>query len=113
MHTGSDLTMTFAADCIRECEQTHRRCSIPSPDDWQKEAARMKDVYSQARFNISATGAHTSDDGLFFDRERLALAPFVVNVEAPDSSESWKTGRYYLLNPSVWSSNISKAPLNK
>ena len=210
IHTGSDLTLTFAADCIHQCEQTHRKCSRSSlenwkpnrlidlgpldvpvqprllltehvtspisyatlshrwgsakmfqltsknvdslqqriplaelsqtfqdafvaskklgvrfiwidslcivqdqPDDWQKEAAKMKDIYSHARFNISATGADTSDDGLFFDREQLAIAPFVVHVEAPDGSEFWKTGRYYLLNPSMWSFNISKGAIEQ
>jgi hypothetical protein len=82
-------------------------------DDWQKEAERMKDIYSNARFNISATGAIASDDGLFFSRDKLDLEPFVVKLEAPEGSESWTKGSYYLLDPSMWSSNISKAPLIK
>jgi len=82
-------------------------------DDWQKEAERMKDIYSCGRFNISATGADQRDDGLFFERERLALSPFILNFDATHDSESWKAGSYFLLNPLMWASDISKAALNQ
>lgn len=61
-----------------------------SAEDWQKEAALMQEVYSQARFNVSATGAVTSDEGLFFDRASLAVVPYVVNI---DTSETQTRGR--------------------
>lgn len=85
-----------------------------SPDDWQKEAALMKNVYSNAKFNISATGAEVSDDGLFIDRGRLSVVPFTLEITGTAKSPSpWRSSRYHLVNPSLWSSNISQSPLNK
>jgi hypothetical protein len=81
--------------------------------DWEKEAARMKDVYSHAKFNISATGAMTGDHGLFFDREAIALEPFVFDLSQSERSTTWKAGSYRLLDPSMWSSNVSRAALNQ
>ncbi|KAF1992807.1 heterokaryon incompatibility, partial [Amniculicola lignicola CBS 123094] len=39
--------------------------------DWGKEAARIKDVYSHAKFNISATSTMLGEDGLFFNCEAI------------------------------------------
>ncbi|KAH6855460.1 heterokaryon incompatibility protein-domain-containing protein, partial [Chaetomium sp. MPI-CAGE-AT-0009] len=84
-----------------------------SHDDWEKEAARMKDVYSNAKFNISATGAENGGEGLFFDRGSLAVVPFTLEVSQTGNPTAWKPGRYRLVKPSLWSSNISQAPLNQ
>lgn len=73
----------------------------------------MEDVYSYAKFNISATGAKTGDDGLFFDREAITLEPFVFDLYYSESSTSWKAGSYRILDPLMWSSNVSRAPLNQ
>jgi hypothetical protein len=89
-----------------------------SPDDWQREAALMQHVYSNARFNISATGAEDSDAGLFFDRGPLAVVPFTFEIpdtrprERKGRRVGWRPGRYHLVDPSIWYSNISQAPLN-
>jgi len=84
-----------------------------SPDDWEKEAAQMKNVYSNAKFNISATGAETGGDGLFFERGSLAVVPFTLEVTQSGNQTAWKPGRYRLVKPSLWSFNISQAPLNQ
>jgi hypothetical protein len=89
-----------------------------SPDDWQREAALMQHVYSNARFNISATGAGDGDAGLFFDRGQLAVVPFTFNIPDTTTRERkrrrgcWRPGQYRLVDPTLWSSNISQAPLN-
>jgi hypothetical protein len=89
-----------------------------SPDDWQREAALMQHVYSNARFNISATGAEDSDAGLFFDRGRLAVVPFTFEIPDTTTRERkrrrgcWRPGRYRLVDPTLCTYNISYTPLN-
>jgi hypothetical protein len=55
---------------------TPPRCIIQDdPEDWQREAARMREVYSQAVCCIAASAAQNSDAGLFFNRD--PQAPFI------------------------------------
>lgn len=45
-------------------------CSFQdSHDDWQKEAATMRDVYRNAHLTISAASGSDNDAGLFYERE--------------------------------------------
>jgi hypothetical protein len=81
--------------------------------DWEREAARVKDVYSHAKFNVSATGAITGDHGLLFDREAIALEPFVFDLSQSEKSTTQKAGSYRLLDSSMWSSNVSRAALDQ
>ncbi|KAK4100024.1 HET-domain-containing protein, partial [Parathielavia hyrcaniae] len=82
--------------------------------DWQREAALMQHVYSDARFNISATGAEDGDDGLFFDRRRFEVVPFTIEITstAPREEHYIGPGSYRFINPRLWSHSISQAPLN-
>lgn len=47
-----------------------RLCMLQgSAEDWQTEAATMKDVYKNAKITIAALGARDSDGGCFFMRD--------------------------------------------
>jgi hypothetical protein len=49
-------------------------CIIQDSDqDWVHEAARMGDIYRHSVCTIAATGAKDGNDGLFFERNALAL----------------------------------------
>jgi hypothetical protein len=50
------------------------------PEDWQREAAQMRDVYSRAICCVAATAAKDSNAGLFFDRHPLALSSVTVET---------------------------------
>ncbi len=60
---------------------TRSRCIVQDdPEDWQREAARMRDVYSGAICCIAATAAKDSTIGLFFDTDRQDLFPVQVKT---------------------------------
>ena len=50
-----------------------------SEQDWQLEAPRMSDIYSQSYLNIAATGGSGKDGGLFARRPFIALERCEVN----------------------------------
>ena len=85
-------------------------CIIQDSDtDWEFEATTMKDVYKHAFFTIAATGAATSDDGLYFDRDvDLAKA-----VTVPISWKGIPSDIYTICHRGLSWKNISDAPLNK
>lgn len=80
-----------------------------SVEDWQKEASMMGEVYANAQCNISATGAKDSDEGLFIDRNAKLVRPCKVRLK---DSSPWLGGEYYILDPLIWPSGVSEAPLN-
>jgi hypothetical protein len=49
-------------------------------DDWSAEAASMRNVYQGAAFNIAATAAKNSSEGLFYSRDPTAIQ--TVKVDA-------------------------------
>ncbi|KAF6843781.1 heterokaryon incompatibility protein [Colletotrichum musicola] len=58
-----------------------------SADDWRHESSGMQHVYRNGLLNVSAFGAHSGDDGLFFSRlpwkEKLSTAvEFRLSPEA-------------------------------
>jgi hypothetical protein len=60
---------------------TPPRCIIQDdPEDWQREAARMRKVYSQAVCCIAASATQNSDAGLFFNRDPQALLSMRVET---------------------------------
>ena len=85
-------------------------CIVQDSDtDWEFEATTMKDVYKHAFFTIAATGAATSDGGLYFDRDvDLAKA-----VTVPISWKGIPSGMYTICHRELSGTNIIDAPLNK
>ncbi|KAH7137859.1 heterokaryon incompatibility protein-domain-containing protein [Dactylonectria macrodidyma] len=53
-----------------------------SPADWGKEAASMGDVYRNCHFAIAALGAWSSTEGLFTERDPLAVMPCRLYTDA-------------------------------
>ena len=77
--------------------------------DWEFEASTMKDVYRHAFLTIAATGAETSDDGLYFNRD-------IDLVRAVDLVVSWQgipSGIRTFFDSESSSKNILHGPLNQ
>ncbi|MCJ1400519.1 hypothetical protein MMC11_003725 [Xylographa trunciseda] len=53
-------------------------CIIQDSDDWDREAATMGDVYSNAVFTIAALSATNSHGGCFVTRNPLAFEPCLL-----------------------------------
>ncbi|MCJ1396086.1 hypothetical protein MMC18_008974 [Xylographa bjoerkii] len=80
-----------------------------SADDWRTEANTMRYVYKNAWGTIAATGASTSSEGCFYDRDPDLVHPFKINVaEASDLCRP-----FYCFPSEVWIDGVGKAPLNK
>lgn len=80
-----------------------------SVEDWQREAATMRNVYKYAFCNIAATGAADSTVGCFWDRNPLLVRPCKVDI-------TWDlplTGSHYCVDRSLWTKNVGEAPLNR
>ena len=85
-----------------------------NPEDWQKEASCMRDVYSQAVCCIAATAAENGNVGLFIDRDSRFLVPIQIEV-------NWTFHEWEVLSGIFWigchfiptSSAIDAAPLNR
>lgn len=87
-----------------------------SPDDWDREAATMSDVYLNATLNIAATAAIDGREGLFDERDSLETGPFQVHV---DWQGNWYGGSkrpcrgwYYLALTQAFDIDVRDAPLN-
>ena len=84
-----------------------------SPGDWARESTQMHQIYSEASVNISATAAHSGQDGIFSsaDKDRCHMKPF---VHLPSYGNSSNIGGYLSIrmksgnDPTVW---ISDQPL--
>lgn len=79
-----------------------RLCIIQdSGEDWEAEAATMQMVYQNGFLNIAALGARDDQEGCFFDREPLLVAPTLINLSPPgypplpyrfsEEDEGWKS----------------------
>lgn len=81
-------------------------------EDWEKEAARMGAVYSNAVCTIASTGSTSSAGGCFHDRSTLSLPPCKIGASSLDTSLSkW----IYARRDDVFDfqRNVDRSPLNK
>ena len=88
-----------------------------SPDDWQKEASTMVDVYRHTFCNISATAAaeDPSGGGLFRPRipcPRNYLYPFEVDVQIDTVVHGNLSGPWMIWNDSIWGQHVEHRLLN-
>ncbi|TGO23238.1 hypothetical protein BPAE_0139g00150 [Botrytis paeoniae] len=69
----STASITLANKWVQNCINNYERyslCIIQNDGNyWLKESALMANVCGGSRFNIAATGARNSNDGLFFERD--------------------------------------------
>ena len=80
-----------------------------SLEDWQHEATKMSQVYSNSMCNISALDAHDSTGGLFFDRE-------TSNIPYCTFTACWKFKEkrvYEFAYTDFWSDSVHHAPLTR
>lgn len=81
-----------------------------SPEDWQREASTMQDVYRNALFSISALGAKDDQDGLFFERDPRKAAPTIVTLKLTEDGEE-KAFRFSLERGWSWCLFFENEPL--
>lgn len=81
-----------------------------SPEDWQREASTMQDVYRNALFSISALGAKDDQDGCFFERDPIKAAPTIVRFKLTKDGEE-KAFRFGLEKGWSWRLSFVTEPL--
>jgi hypothetical protein len=79
-----------------------------SPDDWQSEAARMRDIYAGSCVTIAATHSDDSDQSLFADRRPETLNSPMIDLRQRKSAP----GKYYIVDHASWNSEIQDSPLD-
>ncbi|KAM0801613.1 heterokaryon incompatibility protein-domain-containing protein [Usnea florida] len=77
-----------------------------SKEDWVKESATMRSVYSHSIMNISATGAVDPSIGCFLDRQSDNIRPFSALVSDSEFE-------HICWDDNFWRVNISEASLSK
>ncbi|KAJ4011024.1 hypothetical protein NW752_007439 [Fusarium irregulare] len=66
------------------------------PDDWDKEASKMKDVYSNADLTLSSLVASGCHDRLFYSRGASTTRPVPFNIWTPkDKRRMWEKDVIY------------------
>jgi hypothetical protein len=91
--------------------------------DWNIEAAAMRDVYSRAVCNISATAAPNGSVGLFSERDALAHTPFRLmtnwTIQTSDvmigtsEQDCLPAGFYEVSVKDEFNAHVEYAPLNR
>jgi hypothetical protein len=84
----------------------------PSKADWQRESAHMGEVYTNSLCTFAATHGSNNKAGCFVTRDPGMLEPCPYS---PPSLLNSRYGRseFYVVDQDLWTSAISKAPLNR
>ena len=101
-------------------------------DDWLQEASSMFDIYSNALFNIGATGAADGNGCCFVDHDPNLLGPCLFDAasERPEKPRlrdrllKWKTrhqhtipkkpdSTWHVVEESFWADRLYRQPLNQ
>ena len=102
-----DLTQTLGFDYI----WIDSLCIIQdSKEDWQKESARMGDVYSQSHVNIAATASSDGSGGLYHRENSLAINPCLIEVT---ESNSQIPRTFLCYQETFWNEKVENGPLGK
>ncbi|KAI1841465.1 hypothetical protein JX266_012305 [Neoarthrinium moseri] len=102
-----DIAQHFGVDYI----WIDRLCIFQdSPEDWQREASTMQDVYRNAVFSISALGAKDDEDGCFFERDPKKAAPTILRLKLTEDDEE-KAFRFGLEKGWSWRLSFENEPL--
>jgi hypothetical protein len=75
--------------------------------DWQREAPKMKEIYSNAWLNLSATGAANSSSSMFFDGNLKNMLPCSIELDIGGTRQ-----HYQLFDGKLWEDEVTSAPLN-
>ena len=87
-------------------------CIVQDDDrDWQREPAKMAEVYSNAFCTISATGASNSATGCYSPRSALSLSAASCHLYGSDTDQKI-TGPLLMPGLPEWDISVNRAPLN-
>ncbi|KAF6825561.1 heterokaryon incompatibility protein [Colletotrichum plurivorum] len=83
-----------------------------SADDWRHESSAMQHLYRHGFLNVSALGAHSGDDGLFFSRKmwKEKLSPAVEFRPSPATEATMLNGIIVPFGKS-WHHGFNQDPL--
>ena len=73
-----------------------------SPDDWARESALMRDVYSNSICTIAAAASKNSDGGLFRKRAPREIVPGLVKGSWPN----FPSGDYVIVEEFYWDLHV-------
>jgi hypothetical protein len=83
--------------------------------DWESESKKMGDIYSNALFNIAATGFEDGCSGLFVERDPHLIEPMQIsaNPDLPLRRMAIDSGDYVLVDRRAWAHGVEFAPLHR
>jgi hypothetical protein len=85
------------------------------PEDWNRESVLMAKNYRNAYFNLSATAAHDSSEGLFFNHNPGTIMPDLLELPAPESSKNSdqpnQVQTYTIVDSYFWHDRVSLGPV--
>ena len=88
-------------------------CFIQDDDrDWQRESAKMAEIYGNAFCTISATGAGNSATGCYSPRSALSIFAASCRLYGSDTDQK-KMGPLLTSALPKWETSVKRAPLNK
>ena len=79
-----------------------------SIEDWERESARMGDVYRNGLVNIAATGATHANEGTVYERHPWRLQPSLGYVSLRGTISSF----HHIFSTTTWVDVVASAPLN-
>ena len=87
-------------------------CIVQDDDrDWQRESAKMAEVYGNAFYTISATGASDSATGCYSPRSALSISAASCHLYGSDTDQKI-TGPLLIPGLPEWDISVNRAPLN-
>ena len=87
-------------------------CIVQDDDrDWQRESAKMAEVYGNAFCTISATGASNSATGCYSPRSALSISAASWHLYGSDTDQKI-TGLLLIPGLPEWDISVNRAPLN-
>jgi hypothetical protein len=75
--------------------------------DWQREAPKMREIYSNAWLNLSATGAVNSSSSMFSDGNLENMLPCSIELDIGGTRQ-----HYQLFDGKLWEDEVTSTPLN-
>ena len=88
-----------------------------SKEDWESEAGKMAEVYSNSFLNLAASTSTDGSGGLFSTRAKPSVMPWTTEIDLQITNGSYKSGSSfkgsYLVNYNFFQSLIDTAPLYK
>jgi hypothetical protein len=78
-----------------------------SQEDWEREAPKMRYVYSGSICNVAASASSTSEHGMFRRRTAKDVRPGLIEIASEPSGSRY----YYIFDKSYWDRHLRQGPL--